>query len=463
MVLIGVNALSTPSGKLESKFCLLKIFTNEMFPMSWNRWYGLRSYFRSSLWVVPFIALLLYLIAIRLVYAFDNWGLWADVWPWGVAGTQRMLETIITMTLTFVVFTFGSLLVAIQVAGGQLTPRIIATTLLRDNAIRFTVGLFIFTLLFATGALSRLGETVPQGVSGAAGLLGFFSIAAFLYLIDYAARLLRPVSIILKIGESGHAVIEEVYPEPAESGCSSAGANRFAGTPDKIVCHQANPAVVVAANMEGLLALAEKTDSTIELVPRVGDFVGTGEALFRLYGRNLPPERTLKALVALGPERTLEQDSTFAFRIIVDIAIKALSKAINDPTTAVLAIDQLQRLLCFVGGRHLLDEEIRGKNGKLRLIRRTPNWEDFVQLTFSEIRLYGAENFQVARRLRAMIEYASQVLPDDRRPALLIELDLLDRMLERIYLFPEDLMLARTPDSQGLGGSARSASHANQH
>ncbi len=91
----------------------------------------------------------------------------------------------------------------------------------------------------------------------------------------------------------------------------------------------------------------------------------------------------------------------------------------------------------------------------MRLICRPPNWEDFVQLTFSEIRLYGAENFQIAGRLRAVIEYASQVLPDDRRPALLSELDLLDRMLERIYVFPKDLNLAQTPDSQGLGGSRR--------
>lgn len=90
--------------------------------MAWNRWYNLKSYVRSSLWIVPFIALLFYVASIRLVYLFDEWALWANVWPWGVAGTQRMLETIITMTLTFVVFTFGSLLVAIQVAGGPVDP-----------------------------------------------------------------------------------------------------------------------------------------------------------------------------------------------------------------------------------------------------------------------------------------------------------------------------------------------------
>src|SRR5262247_1479516 len=123
--------------------------------MFWNQWYSLRSYVRSALWIVPFFALLLHIVAIRLVFAIDTWIGWEPPWPWGVSGTQMVLQTIISMTLTFLVFTFGSLLVAIQIAGGQLTPRIIAATLLRDNAIRFTVGLFVFTVLFATGALAR--------------------------------------------------------------------------------------------------------------------------------------------------------------------------------------------------------------------------------------------------------------------------------------------------------------------
>jgi uncharacterized membrane protein len=157
--------------------------------------------------------------------------------------------------------------------------------------------------------------------------------------------------------------------------------------------------------------------------------------------------------VAFGPERTIEQDSTFAVRVIVDIAIKALSPAINDPTTAVLAIDQLHRLLRLVGARHLHDDLVRDSEGVPRLMFRTPNWEDFVTLTFREIRLYGAGNFQVARRLRAMINNLQETLPTSRQPALRGELDLLNRALEGLYPFTEDLALARQPDLQGLGGA----------
>src|SRR5206468_3864181 len=101
----------------------------------------------------------------------------------------------------------------------------------------------------------------------------------------------------------------------------------------------------------------------------------------------------------------------------------ALSSAINDPTTAVLAIDQLQRLLRVVGLRRLRNDEIRDAAGELRLILRTPNWEDIVHLTFEEIRLYGAQNFQIARRLRAMIESLIEILPPTRHPALRKQLE----------------------------------------
>jgi uncharacterized membrane protein len=120
----------------------------------------------------------------------------------------------------------------------------------------------------------------------------------------------------------------------------------------------------------------------------------------------------------------------------------------------VLAIDQLHRLLRLVGSRHLHDDTLLDAERRLRLIFPTPNWDDFVQLTCREIRLYGAENFQVARRLRAMIDGLIAILPEARHAALQCELALLDRTLARVHEFPEDLALARQPDLQGLGGAS---------
>ena len=419
--------------------------------MLWNQWYSLKSYIRASLWIIPFVAVLLYMAAIRILGTIDDNLDWRPDWFLGAAGPRVVVETIVNLALTFLIFTLGSLLVAIQVAGGQLTPRIIAATLLNNNALRCIIGLLIFTFLFAMGTSARL-ETGPAPVSTlVASLLGLVSLAAFLFLIDYAARMLRPVSILWMVGEKGRAIIRSVYPQVKETG-AAAPVRSTLPPPSTIVPHIGHSGILLAVNIQALRSLAQEADAVIELAPMVGDFVGVDEALFRIYGGAALDERRLRGTVVFGPERTIDQDSTFAFRIVVDIAIKALSAAINDPTTAVLAIDQLQRLLRAVGLRQLHNDEIREPGGALRVISRTPNWEDFVHLTFDEIRLYGAGSFQISRRLRAMIETLVETLPATRHDALRHQLDLLDRTLTQIHTLPEDLALARVPDPQGLGG-----------
>jgi uncharacterized membrane protein len=274
--------------------------------------------------------------------------------------------------------------------------------------------------------------------------------------MDYAARLLRPISIVWNLGEAGLRVIEEVYPVKLRPDHIPTPPLPPLGTPTHEMFHRRKSAIVLAINLETLRLEAERTGGVIEIACRVGDFVATGETLFRLYGGAAAAnDPQLRAAIAMGRERTIEQDATFAFRVIVDIAIKALSSAINDPTTAVLAIDQLHRLLRAVGRRRLHDDGIRDASGTLRVVYRTPDWDDFVQLACREIRLYGAANFQVARRLRAMLENLQQALPEIRGPALRKELDLLDETLMRLKSLPDDLALSRTADLQGLGASPR--------
>jgi uncharacterized membrane protein len=425
--------------------------------MTWNRRYQVKSYLRSALWIIPFFAVPLQQVAWVLAYTLDTRFAWKGL-ALGVTGAQAMFNAVITLTLSFIVFTFGSLLVAIQVAGGQYTPRVIATTLLRDNIIRWTAGLFVFTLLFAIKAADRMETTVHQIIAFVVGLLGLICIVAFLFLIDYAARMLRPVSLAGRVGKYGLEVMESVYPEPSSEEQDITESRQSPGSVEGTILHRGKSAIVVAVNVETLVAEAEKAKGVIEFAPQVGDFVGSGEPLFLLHGEaDAIDDRKLRASVVLGDERTMEQDPLFGLRILVDIAIKALSKAINDPTTAVLAIDQLHRLLGSAGRRNLRTDQILDQAGKLRVIFRTPKWEDFVHLAFSEIRFYGAENIQIARRLRAMIVNLTDTLPAQRHSALRKELELLDRTIQKLYILPEDLMLASIPDLQGLGGSSRSA------
>jgi uncharacterized membrane protein len=424
--------------------------------MPWSAWYRFRSYAKSSLWIVPFVAIPMGIAATRLFHWVDAWLGW-QLLGLGVAGAQAMLQAVVTATLSFVVFTFGSLLVAIQVASGQLTSRIIATTLLRNDVIRYTVGLLVFTFLFALSALDRITATVPQLVLFISAFLGIFSFAAFFYLIDYAGRLLRPISVLARVSQSGLLVIESLYPQPAAVTPSLPSRSTVPGPPDRIILHDGKSEVVLAVHPPILMAEAERMNCVIEFAPQVGDFVAVDEPLFRLYGdvRRLDESR-LRAAVAFGPERTLEQDPTFAFRIVVDIAIRALSPAVNDPTTAVLSLDQLHRMLRTVGKRTLAtDELLDPKSGRLRVIWRTPNWEDFVELSFSEIRHYGGDNLQVVRRLRALLDNLVQTLPEYRHPALHQQSELLGREIAKRFAYPEELSLARVADPQGLGGRAR--------
>jgi uncharacterized membrane protein len=150
----------------------------------------------------------------------------------------------------------------------------------------------------------------------------------------------------------------------------------------------------------------------------------------------------------------MEQDPLFAFRIVADIGLKALSPAINDPTTAVLALDQLNRLLRAVGRRRLRGETIADRHGQARVICRTPNWEDYVNVSCIEIRACGAGNVRVARRLRPMLDNLIATLPARRHPALDEARRRLDLAIEPLYRIPASWSW-REPDSQGLGGSVR--------
>ncbi|MFP4894886.1 DUF2254 domain-containing protein [Paraburkholderia sp. EG304] len=441
--------------------------------MAWNRRYSLNSYVRSALWVVPILALLAALalnraseFVVQWVGVRGGYDLRHGFLNVSMEEAHAILDRVFTLNLSCLVFTFGSLLVAIQVAGGQYTPRIIATTLLRDNVIRWIVGLFVFSLLWTHRTMTEIGQThlVPQLQVLVATIVGLGSLIAFIVLIDYSARLLRPVALVGRIAEHGFAVIDNIYPNPeldertpsrfgsGPSPLQMSQASVSSGT--SVVYYDGKSGVVLAANLKALLREATITGCIIEFAVQIGDFLATDEPLFYVHGdREALDARRLQSFIALGTERTMEQDPMFAFRIEVDIALKALSPAINDPTTAVLALDQLHRLLRSVGKQSLANRELKDITGNTRVLFRTPDWEDYVHISFREIRRCGAGSLQIERRLRAMIENLIRTLPASRYDALKCELDLLDAQIVDSHNYESDRQLARVPDTQGLGGT----------
>ncbi len=325
--------------------------------LTWSRLYRATSYARSALWIVPFLSILAVLISVPILRVLDAWLQW-DMMSLGVEGSKSMYQTVLTLNMSFLIFTFGSLLVAIQIAGGQLTPRVIATTLLRDNVVRYSVGLFVFALIFSVMALNRMEDKVHDLVTFLTGCLGVATIVVFLFLIDYAARLLRPVSILARVAQGGLQVIAAVYPDPVAGDADESSAlDGVREDPTRVVAHTGRSEIVLAVDLETVMREARRTRGVVEFRPHVGDFLATDQPLFALYGGATDiDDHALREAVAFGPERTLEQDPLFAFRIMVDIALKALSPAINDPTTGTLAVDQIHRLLRVVGRRRMRGE-----------------------------------------------------------------------------------------------------------
>ncbi|HLN31358.1 MAG TPA: DUF2254 domain-containing protein [Gemmataceae bacterium] len=420
--------------------------------MTWLHRYQLKRSSRSSLWLLPVLAIGLVLVVAPFLRWLDRqtgWS-WFNFTP---DGARAVLGAFTSSMLTLVVFVVSSLLIVVQLASAQLTPRIIATAF-ANRRLQWVLGIFTFAYAYTIAASGRIEDTTPQLPVAFAIFCNLLCIAIFFWFGQWLGFSLRPIAVLQGVADEGRAVVESVYPEPFDPAEEQPGWSPAPEAEVVVVEHTGSSGVVLAFSQRDLTMIAGHADVVLELVPQVGDFVARGDPLFHVRTGGRPVDAcALRACVAIGPERTMEQDPRFAFRIMVDIANKALSPAINDPTTAVLALDQIHRLLMYVGQRRLDAGAARDAQGRLRLCYGTPDWIDFVSLGITEIRLFGGSSMQVARRLQAMIEHLLRVLPEARKAALEQELSLLQRAIQRIFPDEEDRACAQVGDLQGLGSS----------
>ncbi len=424
--------------------------------MSWLQRYRVRRFLRTSFWVMPVAVLLATAVAVPVVRWLDYKLGWQFL-NFTPDGARAILSGLSSSMLTFLVFVLSALLLIVQLASAQLTPRIIAMAF-SDRLAKVMVSVFVFSLVFALGVLGRI-ETgrVPQMSVLIAFISCLIGVVLFLCFVQHLGFRVRPISVLQLVTEQARPVVDSMYPHPFDAGSPEQSTRLPEVLPKDagVIRYGGASGVLLAFGESELVRAAQEADCTIELVAQVGDFVSQGDPLFRIYPADRPiNDKALHQAVALGPERTMQQDPAFAFRIMVDIASRALSPAINDPTTAVMAIDQIHRLLRWIGSRQLDSGMTCDSKGKLRLIVPTPKWEDFVSLAVTEIRLFGAGSIQVPRRLRAMLEHLIEVLPAPRAPAMRQELALLHNAVDREYPEAEDRQRAEIGDRQGLGGSS---------
>jgi uncharacterized membrane protein len=419
--------------------------------MKWLTRYRIRLYVRNSLWILPALSILLALLAVTVITRVEGaMGVRSSISP---ETARIILSTVAASTFTLLVLVSSAMLLAVQLASAQLSPRIISMIYRMPHG-KLAFSLFVFTFTFSVGTLVRIEQSVPIIASYISGYAFLVNIGLFIFFIDILGKNLRPSSALRMVGLTGREVIRSVYPSLRTEDTELPGPVRLPKNVEARVVASENDGAVLDFDLRGLFIKAVTLNCTIELVPQVGDFIAAGDPLFRVFSASSgPADNELRNSVAIGHERTLEQDPMFAFRIIVDIASKALSPAINDPTTAVLAIDQIHHLLRDIGKRYLAEGQERNANGELRLIYRTPEWEDFVQLGTTEIRQYGRDSIQVQRRLRAMLEDLIDTLPLHRHAILQKELALLGASLRRAFPDLDDQLLAESGDLQGMGGN----------
>ncbi len=356
------------------------------------------------------------------------------------------------IALTGIVFSLA--FVMVQFSAVAYSPRLVSW-ISRDPIIWHSIGVFTATFLYAIGAMAWIDRAgsgrVPLFSSWLVILLTLASVGMFIALIQRLA-LLQISRMLAFTGNLGRQVIEQMYP-PLETPASAARADEFAKFPvTQTVVHSGGPRALQALDMPALLALATQTGGCVEVLASVGDTLIMGMPLLRVFGGNqLVKDETWKRIFETGLDRTFEQDPKYALRLLVDIAIKALSPAINDPTTAVQALDQIQDHLLRLGRRRLEIGTVRDSEGMLRLVVPYPTWEDFLRLGFEEIRFCGATSVQVMRRMRAMISDLIAALPQERHPALEHHRERLNATIARSFADDEEKLEASVEDRQGLG------------
>jgi uncharacterized membrane protein len=358
------------------------------------------------------------------------------------------------LPLTGLVFSLA--FVMVQFSATAYSPRLVAW-LAGSAMMSHSLGVFTATFIYAIAALSWVdrGGTgkVPLLTVWAAIVLLLVSVVFFVMLVERLG-MLQISRVLAYAGDQGRAVIERDYAPLSEG---KAEADRAIPTGElpaasQILSHHGGPAVIQAFDLHGLVRLAEREGVVIAMAGAVGDTLADGMPLLRVHGGARPvPERRLRRLVRLGAERTFEQDPKYAIRLLVDIAIKALSPAINDPTTAVQALDQIEDLLLRLSRRDLSAGRSHDARGRLRLVFPVPGWEDLLLLAFDEIRYCGANSIQVMRRMRALLQDLMEHVPPERQAALRRFLERVDNGIRRAFDDADDRKDALEEDRQGLG------------
>ncbi len=428
--------------------------------MSWRTRWKISEHIRNSIWIVPaaFVALA---IAMGVALpSLDSDSTNTLGLQFGSGAAQGMLGAMAGGMITFTGFVFSILLLAVQFGSSQFSPRMLRR-FLRDPTTKIALGMFMATFIYALLVLRTIEPRnnqnfVPDDSISIAIMMLLLSMLIFLRLISRTTQGLRVAAVLKDLGRDGAKVIGNVYPQRGTDP-DPREVTATLGATTATVAYHGEPGILQSIDRGGLVAIAAAAGVTLELVTPVGDLVIAGAPLFAVHGDGEVDEEALQRSVAVGDERTMKQDPAFAFRLLADISSKALSPGVNDPTTTVQALDQIEILLVKLSDRRLTPGELRDDDGAVRVVYPTPSWTDFLSIALDETRLFGEGSVQVARRLQALLEDLRANVPTDRRAAVDAQLAMLESSIGRGFSEDADRRAAGTRDRQGIGSPAHAA------
>ncbi|MET9391158.1 DUF2254 domain-containing protein [Streptomyces sp. NPDC006624] len=354
--------------------------------------------------------------------------------------------------MTFIGVVFSISLVAVQMASGQFTPRVVRL-FVRSRITKATFAVFLATFVLTLLVLTsfdtvddpRKVTTLPLVQSVLTLCMVALSLLLFVLYVNSTLRLMRISHVIARIAAESFRVVASM---PGQGDGRDAPS---LGPVTAWVPHEGGAGVLRDVHIARLLRVARKHGVVLRLIPRIGDFVVPGTPLLAVHGGAAPPRGALRRTASVGVERTYHQDLGFGLRQLSDIALRALSPAINDPTTAVQALDRIVQLLAALS-RCPLDTALhRDRGGTVRLVRPVPGWSALVDLGFAEVRGCAAGSPQVSRRMLAGLDDLLLLAPPGRREPLLRHRALLCQAVDRTVPSPADRAFAQRPDRQGIG------------
>jgi uncharacterized membrane protein len=359
------------------------------------------------------------------------------------------LEALATGMMTFTGLVLSLLFVLLDLGASGYTPRI-ASSWVKDPRIMNATGVFTGTFVFALMALRGIELTQGSRSCALTTYVAFAWLLASLWMLTRLRVVFMEhdhTHIMRTLGQHGSDAIDAVY---GAAYTSSPAAPLPEGDPVQVIQHSGPPLYIVRMEVDRLVELAREYDAIIRLPFSQGDSISDGAVLALVYGRrSVPPERFRRS-IELGLERDARIDPKYALRLLVDVAVRAESAAINDPTTAVQALDQIEPMLIKLGNLDLDVGRVHDRDGALRVVYDAATWEEYLELALVETQYYGARSLQTERRIAALLDYVRKRVPEPRRAAVKRLVEQHDAVVAHALDGPP-LVVAAGSDRQGLG------------